>query len=297
MRNKLKLGDFELFWLNGGRFELDGGAMFGVVPKIMWSKKYPSDQDNYIPMSASPILVKAPGALIVIESGLGNKLTDKQKRIFRLKEEWNITADLKALGINRQDINFVILTHYDWDHASGVVMIDKKGQPALTFPSAKHIIQKSEWEDVSDPNIRSINTYWPVNSELLTGSKNLELIEGEAEIVTGIKAIHTGGHNRGHQIVSMESGVQSAVHLGDLLPTHAHFNPLWVMAYDNFPLETIKHKEELEQKYVQQDAWFTFYHDPFVLACKFDEKGNIINQLPEHTISGSSDSLCNRIMA
>ncbi len=284
MKNKLKLGDFELIWLSGGTFELDGGSMFGVVPKIMWSKKYPSDRDNYIPMNASPILVKTPHALIVIESGLGNKLTDKQKRIFRLKEEWNINADLKALGIHREDIDFVVLTHYDWDHSGGVVMTDENGQSALTFPSAKHVIQKSEWEDVSGPNIRSINTYWPINSELLKGCRNLELIEGEVEIVSGVRAVHTGGHNRGHQIVKMESRGQFAVHLGDLLPTHAHFKPLWVMAYDNFPLECIKLKEELEKKYVEEKAWFTFYHDPFVLACKFDEKGNIIEKWPESAV-------------
>lgn len=283
MKNILKVGDFELFWLNGGRFELDGGAMFGVVPKVMWSKKYPADQDNYIPQSAYPILVKASNVLIIIDSGLGNKLTDKQKKIFRLKEEWDITADLAGLGIKREDIHFVVLTHYDWDHAGGVVMLTEEGRPALTFPSAKHIIQKREWEDVTNPNIRSINTYWPVNFELLRESNNLELIDGEVEIASGVTAVHTGGHNGGHQIVTMASIGQSAVHLGDLLPTHAHFNPLWVMAYDNFPLESINLKEYLEKKYIDEGAWFTFYHDPFVLACKFDEKGNMIEKLSENS--------------
>ena len=282
VKNKLKLGKFELFWLDGGKFELDGGAMFGVVPKIMWSKKYPSDQDNYIQMTASPILLKTPDAAIVIESGLGNKLTDKQRRNFRIKGEWNVAADLKALGLRRGDIDFVVLTHYDWDHASGVVMIDEKGQQVLTFPAARHIIQKSEWEDVLNPNIRSVNTYWSVNSELLKDSGKFEVVEGETEIVKGVRSIHTGGHTRGHQIVTMESGGQSAVHLGDLLPTHAHFNPLWVMAYDNLPLESIKHKKDLEEKYISAGAWFTFYHDPFIMACKFDAKGNIIEKWPEN---------------
>ncbi|HXX33371.1 MAG TPA: MBL fold metallo-hydrolase [Thermodesulfobacteriota bacterium] len=275
MKQGLKLGEFELFWLNGGRFELDGGTMFGVIPWEEWSQKYPS-QDNYIPMAAWPILIKTPNAFILIESGLGNKLTDKQKQIFRLKEEWNITADLKLLGLKREDIDFVILTHCDFDHAGGVIMTNGKGQLALSFPSAKHIIQKKEWEDVLHPNIRSINTYWPINSELLKASRNLELIDGEAEIVSGVRAMLTGGHNRGHQIVRMESDEQLAVHLGDLLPTHAHFDPLWVMAYDNFPLESIEQKECLEKKFTNEAAWFTFYHDPFVLACKFDEEGNII---------------------
>jgi glyoxylase-like metal-dependent hydrolase (beta-lactamase superfamily II) len=283
VKNKFTLGNFELFWLNGGRFALDGGAMFGVVPWLLWSKRYPSDQEKYIPLVAWPILVKTPGALILIESGLGNKLTDKQKQIFKLKDEWDLIADLEVMGIEREDIDFVVLTHYDWDHASGVVMTDENGRLGLTFPSAKHIIQKSEWEDVLDPNIRSVNTYWPINSELLKGSSGLELIEGEAEIVRGVRVMRTGGHTRGHQIVQLESDNQLAVHLGDLLPTHAHFNPLWVMAYDNFPLESIGEKEDLEKEYVSKRAWFTFYHDPFILACKFDDKGNIIEKWPKES--------------
>lgn len=284
MKSTLALGDFELIWLNGGEFELDGGAMFGVVPKVLWSKKYPSDENNYIPMSASPILVKTPKAIILIESGLGNKLTDKQRKIFRVRKEWHILEDLSALGIKREDIDFVILTHYDFDHAGGVVMTDENGELRLSFPGAKHLIQKHEWEDVLNPNKRSINTFWQINYEVLKGSDNLELIDGTVEVTNGVKVMLTGGHNRGHQIARMESGGKIAVHLGDLLPTHAHFNPLWIMAYDNFPLESIRLKDELENEGIKENAWFTFYHDPFVLACRFDEKGNIIKKWPEDTV-------------
>ena len=147
-----------------------------------------------------------------------------------------VEADLKQLGLSREDIDIVILTHYDFDHAGGVVMQDDRTAGfRSTFPKAKHILQKKEWEDVLNPNIRSINTYWPVNNELLRGSRNLELVDGRPEIVPGISVIHTGGHNGGHQIVTMESKGEKALHLGDLLPTHAHVNPLWVMAYDNYP--------------------------------------------------------------
>lgn len=278
MKKELRLGEFQLFWLNGGRFELDGGTMFGVVPKVLWAKKYPVNEENYIPHTAWPILVRAPGSNILIDSGLGNKLTEKQKKIFRVREAWNIEKDLHAFGIRREDIDYVILTHYDFDHSGGVVMINERGKLALTFPKAKHIVQKLEWEDVLNPNRRSINTYWAINYETLKESGNLELIDGEADIVEGVKAIHTGGHNRGHQIVRLESGGEVAMQLGDLLPTHAHFNPLWVMAYDNFPLDAIRLKEELENRGIGEGAWFTFYHDPFVLACKFDEKGNIIEK-------------------
>jgi glyoxylase-like metal-dependent hydrolase (beta-lactamase superfamily II) len=278
MKKGFFIGDFEFIWLNGGRFALDGGAMFGVVPKALWARKYPADEDNTIPMVAWPLLIKTPDSLVIIETGLGNKLTDKQKQIFRVKEEWNLPADLRDLGIEREDISHVILTHYDFDHAGGVVMREESGSFRLTFPKAKHYIQATEWEDVLRPNIRSINTYWHINNELLKGSPNLELVDGESEIVSGIRVIHAGGHTKGYQIVTMESGGQSAVYPCDLLPTHAHFNPLWIMAYDNFPLDSIQQNEDLDRLHVGKEAWFIFYHDPFIPACKFDVRGTIVKK-------------------
>jgi glyoxylase-like metal-dependent hydrolase (beta-lactamase superfamily II) len=277
MRKAFRLGNLELVWLNGGKFELDGGAMFGVVPKVLWTKKYPSSDDNFIPMVASPILVKTPDTSILIETGLGNKLTEKQKKIFRVSEDWKVLQDLSTLGLSREDIEYVILTHYDFDHSGGVVMKDGD-ELTLTFPRAKHIVQRREWEDVLNPNRRSINTYWPANYELLNESSNLELVDGDREIVPGVKVIYTGGHNRGHQIVRIEEEGDVALHLADLMPTHAHFNPLWLMAFDNFPLDAIRLKEEYEEKGVEEGAWFTFYHDPFVRACRFDEKGNVLEK-------------------
>jgi glyoxylase-like metal-dependent hydrolase (beta-lactamase superfamily II) len=281
MKKGFKLGDFELTWLNGGIFELDGGTMFGVVPKVLWSKKYASSEDNYIPLTTWPILVKTGKSLTLIETGLGNKLTDKQKRIFRVKQDWEILKDLNQMGLKREDINFVILTHYDWDHAGGVVMIGENGNLTLTFPNARHILQKKEWEDVLAPNVRSINSFWTINYETLKNSNCLELVDGDTEILSGIKVFYTGGHNRGHQIVQLESKGEKALHLADLMPDHAHFNPLWVMAYDNYPMDVIAQKENWENKGVNEDAWFTFYHDPYILACKFDKDGNIIKKWPD----------------
>lgn len=276
MKKSLKIGDLELIWLDGGSFELDGGAMFGVVPKILWSKKYPSDDDNFVNLITAPILVKTQTALILIESGLGNKLTEKQKKIFRVKSEWKILSDLESLGIKREDINYVILTHLDFDHCGGIVMFEEDNTLSITFPKAKHIIQKKEWQDALNPNKRSANSFWPINFELLKNSPLLNLVEGNSIIVDGIRVVHTGGHNSGHQIVEIESKGQKALHLADILPTHAHFNPLWVMAYDNYPLEVISIREEYEKKGIEENAWFTYYHDPFMYACKFDKEGNII---------------------
>lgn len=278
MKGPFKLGEFELYWLDGGTFELDGGAMFGVVPKVLWSKKYPSDENNYIPMVAWPILIKTNKEHILIETGLGNKLTEKQKQIYRLKGEWKIPEELEKLGISRNSINYVILTHFDFDHAGGAIMRNSNNELEITFPNAEYIIQAKEWEDVMNPNIRSINTYWPINNEKLRESKNLRLIDGDIEIIPGIKLVYTGGHNRGHQIVIIESEGEMAIHFGDLMPMHSHYNPLWVMAYDNFPLESIKQKEIWEQFALENNAWVTFYHDPFILTCKFNEKGEVIEK-------------------
>ena len=282
----LKLGDFELFWLNGGEFELDGGTMFGVVPKVLWARKYPPAagdgagfQNNYIRLLNAPLLVRTPSSLVLIETGLGNKLSPKQKEIFRVVRDWDLPQELEKIGLKRQDIDFVILTHCDFDHAGGVVMHNEAGEEELTFPNARHIVQKFEWEDVLHPNIRSENTYFPENFSKLSDSGNMELIEGNHTVCKGIEVQHTGGHTQGHQIVRLQSGNEIAYHLSDLLPTHVHFNPLWIMAYDNFPLEVITLKQKYETLAIRENAWFTFYHDPAMYACKFDDKGQVLKKV------------------
>jgi len=270
----LKIGDVELFWLDGGRFSLDGGAMFGVVPKVLWSKKYPCDEENLVPLVAFPVLVRTPRSLVLIDTGLGNKLDDKQKKIFGVEAGWRVPDELRSMGVSREDIDLVVLTHYDFDHAGGVVMMSEKGLE-LTFPRARHILQEAEWEDVLNPNRRSAHTYWSINRELLGESGRLELVSGDSEVVGGVRVVHTGGHTRGHQAVVIESAGEKALHLGDLLPTHVHLKPLWITAYDNFPLDSIRMKETLLGHGTDEGAWFTLYHDPFVRAFRIGEEGTV----------------------
>jgi len=274
----LAVGDFQIYWLNGGNFRLDGGTMFGAVPKVLWEKKCRADAANTLPFTNDVLLVKTAEHNLIVDTGLGNKLTEKQLSIFQVTAPWSLVKDLTEIGLSRQDINYVLLTHCDFDHAGGIVMHNSEGREELTFPNAVHYIQKTEWEDVEQPCRRAQSTYWPKNFNLLKREGQLEIVSGDVEVIPGIMLRHTGGHTRGHQLIEITSRGETAVHLGDLFPTHAHCNPLWIMAYDNFPLEVINRKEEYFKHYQQLDSWFTFYHDPQVKACKLDLQKNL-NQL------------------
>lgn len=278
--DQLSLGDIRITWLSGGNFELDGGTMYGAVPKVLWQEKFPADQDNYIKMLNAPLLVQTEEFNIVVDTGLGNKLTAKQREIFRVSRPWSLPEDLEKLGLQREDIQYVILTHGDFDHAGGIMMTGEQGEAELTFPVARHIIQSMEWQDITNTNRRSAHTYWPENFSGLKTNKNLLTIKGDREIVPGVTTRLTGGHTRGHQLVEIQGSAGCAVHLGDVLPTHTHTNPLWIMAYDNFPLEMIEQKENLLPHYTRQECWFTFYHDPFMKACRLDDNGKIVEKFP-----------------
>jgi len=277
---QLSLGNIKITWLSGGSFKLDGGTMYGSVPKVLWQQKFPADQDNYIKMLNAPLLVQTEEFNLVVDTGLGNKLTGKQQEVFRVDPAWSIPEDLEKLGLHRRDIHYVILTHGDFDHAGGVMMVGENGNHELTFPAAKHVIQSMEWQDITNTNRRSAHTYWPDNFSGLKTNSNLLTIKGDREIVPGVTTRLTGGHTRGHQLVEIKGSEGCAVHLGDVLPTHTHTNPLWIMAYDNFPLEIIEQKENLLPHYSKKGCWFTFYHDPFMKACQLDEKGTVVKKIP-----------------
>ncbi len=273
--NSLDLGDITIDWLNGGTFELDGGTMFGTVPKLLWSRKVSPDKDNYIKMPATPLLVRTPQAAILIDTGIGNKLTEKQKMIFRVTRHWTADLDLAQFDVSPQDIEAVILTHGHFDHSGGIVRYTADGKPELTFPKAKHIINEMEWQDVKHPNSRSVHTYFPENFETLERSGLMVRVNHSYKVAPGVTVRHSGGHTRGHQIVEITGQCGCALHLGDLMPTHAHANPLWIMAYDNFPLDVISQKEHLIAQYRDRGCWFTFYHDGWIKFGRMDSQGQI----------------------
>ncbi|MFG0211956.1 MBL fold metallo-hydrolase [Brevibacillus porteri] len=275
--NEWQVGQFQFSWLRGGLTKLDGGAMFGVVPKPLWSKRYPSNDLNQIPLRADPILVQAHGKGILIESGMGNdRLTEKQKRNFGLEEESQVVDSLAAKGLTPADIDIVIMTHMHYDHANGLVSI-RDGQLVSTFPQAVIYVQEQEWAEMREPNIRSKNTYWEENWRPI--EKQVKTYGASQEVVPGITLHHTGGHSQGHAIVRMETEGQLLLHLADIMPTHAHQNPLWVMAYDDYPMTSIFAKEEWVNSGIKQGAWFTFYHDSVYRAVKWNEQGEMIDRI------------------
>ena len=234
---KLTIGQITMTWLNGGITHLDGGAMFGVVPKPLWMKKYPCNDQNQIPLRTDPILLQVDGKNILIESGIGKgKLNEKQKRNFGVTEESDLEKQLALLSLTTEDIDLVLMTHLHFDHASGLTKWEEN-KLVPTFPRARIITSAVEWAEMKEPNIRSRNTYWKENWEAIV--EQVDTFAEQLEVVPGVTMIHTGGHSDGHSIIIITTERKTAVHLGDLIATTAQQKPLLVMDNDDYPLTYI----------------------------------------------------------
>ncbi|GGE77570.1 YtnP family quorum-quenching lactonase [Priestia taiwanensis] len=274
---KLNIGEVTVTWLDGGNTALDGGAMFGVVPKLLWTKKYPCNELNQIHMRNDPLLIQTRNRNILIDAGMGKaRLNDKQKRNFGVQKEANIDESLQILGLKREDIHCVCMTHLHFDHVSGLTR-NENGILISMYPNATIYTSHIEWDEMRNPNIRSRNTYWRENWEHI--QEQVCTFTDKLDLDEGIKMIHTGGHSDGHSIILIESNGEKMLHLGDIMPTHAHQNPLWVMAYDDYPMTSIYEKEEWIDYGVKENAWFTFYHDAYYRAVKWNGEGELVDVL------------------
>ncbi|WP_042146463.1 MBL fold metallo-hydrolase [Paucisalibacillus sp. EB02] len=271
----LQVGRATLTWLNGGVNYLDGGAMFGVVPKALWGRKYPSNEKNQIELRTDPILLQIDGKNILIDSGIGNgKLTDKQLRNFGVLEESTIEASLADLDLTIDEIDIVLMTHLHFDHACGLTTKSGDGFQSV-FKNAVIYTSEVEWNEMRNPNIRSVNTYWEMNWKPVV--EQVKPFQEEIEVVPGLKMIHTGGHSDGHAIIIFEDNEECFVHMADIMPTNAHQNKLWAMAYDDYPVTSVHQKEKWMEYGYGKQAWYTFYHDAYFRAIKFNESGNRID--------------------
>lgn len=271
--DQIQFHEMTLTWLDGGVTSLDGGAMFGVVPKPLWTRKYPVNDKNQIELACDPILIQYNGKNYLIDSGIGNKLNEKQIRNYGVTSKWNVEESLSELGLSTSQIDGVIMTHLHFDHASGLTKFEGE-QLISTFPNATIYVSQIEWDEMRNPNIRSKATYWeenwkPIENQVVTFTESME-------IVPGIEMIHTGGHSDGHSVVKLTQNNETLIHMADIMPTHAHQNPLWVMAYDDYPMTSIYAKEKILKEAYENGYKFIFYHDAYYRMIQWDKSGKEI---------------------
>lgn len=267
----MNIGDFKVYPLFDGFFGLDGGAMFGVVPKPMWEKTNPPDEKNRIRLALRPVLILSQEERVLIDTGIGDKFDEKFAERYRIEKPDNLLASLARLGFKPDDITLVILTHLHFDHCGGSTRVES-GRVLPTFPNARYVIQEVEWQEALNPNRRSRASYLKENFLPLQEMGLLKLINGSMELLPGIELIHTGGHTRGMQIVKIRSEGQTAVYWSDMIPTRGHIPVPYIMGFDIFPLESMERKESLLNQAVAEN-WVSFLeHDPEVFA------GRIINE-------------------
>lgn len=278
----LKIGAFEIHPLPTGIFGLDGGAMFGTVPKVLWEKSNPPDEKNRIRMEARALLLKSPGCNVVIDCGngadfvakFGAKLGPKFAEMYNIDPEGpSLEKSLAQQGLQFQDIHHVILTHLHFDHAGGGTR-ELNGQLVPTFNNARYYVQQLNLQTAQKPNLREKASYLPANFEPLLENNQLELLLGNVEdLIPGISVFVSNGHTQAQQIVKVTDGTKTLLYCGDVIPTSSHVRLPWIMGYDLNPMLLIEEKEKFLSQAADEN-WFLFFeHDPDCDAAQIVKKG------------------------
>ncbi len=260
--DRISLGQFEIYGLRDGFFFLDGGAMFGVVPKTLWEKKFPADEKNRIKLALNSILIKTAKELILVETGIGGDLDPKFYDYYSVERKPGLVLSLEKLGYQAEDIDLVVNTHLHFDHCGGNTSKNEKGEDAPTFPKARYIIQKGEWEYALHPSERDKASYLEQNFLPLEKYGLLQLVDGNKEISEGVEVIVVPGHTSRHQCLKVSTGGKVFFFLGDLVPTSAHVGLSYIMSYDLFPQQTLENKREYFEQAIEEDWILAFNHDP-----------------------------------
>ncbi|MCQ4574875.1 MAG: MBL fold metallo-hydrolase [Candidatus Brocadiales bacterium] len=264
----MRLGEFTIHSCSDGLFRLDGGAMFGIVPRVLWERTDPPDDKNRILLALRSLLIQTGEVNILVDTGIGSKGDQKLRDIYMIDRNPPLEGALAAHGLTPGDIDIVINTHLHLDHAGGNTCTGDGGGIVPAFPGAKYVIQKGEWEDAANPDERSRGSYIAEDFLPLEGFKGaIEFIDGmEVEVVTGVSVMVTGGHTPFHQCVKVESGGEAALFLADLVPTASHLPLPYMMAYDLVPRDTLRAKKHLLKRAVEEEWLVVFQHDPRVEA-------------------------------
>lgn len=270
----MNIGDFELTALSDGTYYLDGGAFFGIVPKVLWSKRVPCDEKNRVPTGLNSVLVRSGDQNILIETGIGNKLSEKMVSLYGQPAQ--LLGNLSAAGVTPEDVHIVINTHLHFDHCGWNTIRDGGGiKPA--FPKAKYYVQEGEWKHAHQGQ-RDTVSYLHENYDPLVESGQMELLRGAQEIVPGISVETFPGHTRDMQAVIIQSGGKTACYISDLIPTSAHVEVNWVMGFDLYPLETIESRKRYYSRALPENWLTMFTHDPVAPWSYLgkDERGKIV---------------------
>jgi glyoxylase-like metal-dependent hydrolase (beta-lactamase superfamily II) len=261
-----KVGSWTVHAIQAGGQMLDGGAMFGVVPKVLWERRIPADARNRIPMGMRCLLIEHDVGLILLDTGAGNKETEKFYDIYGIEnsgggERTALEAGIRAAGHRPEDVALVINSHLHFDHGGGNTYRDADGSVHLSLPNARYVVQRGEYDFATHTNERTAASYFPHNFVPVSEAGRLDLVDGEREIVPGITVIPTPGHVPFHQGILIESGGERAFFLADLVPTAAHLPLPWIMGYDVEPLVTLETKRWLLERALKEQWLVVFEHD------------------------------------
>ncbi len=267
----MRLGEIEVHPLVAGRFRLDGGAMFGVIPRVLWEKKMAPDDKNRISMVMNVLLINAGNKSILVDTGAGDKEDAKFHEIYALSHSL-LEGALAARGLAPSDIDVVVNTHLHFDHAGGNTSRGEDGRIAPVFPNARYLVQRTEFDAAMAANERNKASYFAENYKPLYDEGRMELVSGQTEIAHGVAAEPLPGHTRGLQGLMLHSGGETGLYLADCVPTSHHIPLPWIMAYDLYPTETLATKKRILPEAARKGWTLFFEHDPDVQAAKIEQE-------------------------
>jgi glyoxylase-like metal-dependent hydrolase (beta-lactamase superfamily II) len=267
------LGDLELISLTDGLFRVDGGSMFGSVPKALWEKTMPADARNRITLAVRPLVVRGMRTMI-IDAGLGDKEDEAFQDRYGVERARSLDQTLADAGIAPDEIDIVLASHLHFDHAGGFTVRDASGRVRPRFPRAQYVVRRGEWEDATHPHQRNRACYLADNYVPLAAAGVLQLVDDDQTIMPGVKVRRTGGHTTHHQMIVIESRGRTAVFVADLMPTTAHLPDAWIAGLDLYPMDTLAAKAQLAKEAIEKEILVFFEHDPAVVAGHIREDEN-----------------------
>jgi glyoxylase-like metal-dependent hydrolase (beta-lactamase superfamily II) len=287
-----QFGDWKIHAIQAGGQQLDGGAMFGVVPKTLWQRRLAADEKNRIPMGMRCLLIEHADELVLIDTGSGNKESQKFHDIYGIENagEGGRTAledGIRAAGFATEDVTLVINTHLHFDHAGGNTFVDAAGHVSASFTKARYVVQRGEMAWATHTNERTAASYFTPNWQSIVDAGRMELITGPQDILPGVSVIITPGHTPHHQSVMLRSGGETACFLGDVVPTAHHLPLAWIMGYDVEPLVTLESKRGLLQQARDEDWLLVFEHDAHTGWGRAGHDGKQYALVPENGGAGS----------